>query len=77
MNSQDRYLIFGDGQLLIFYANDTEGYIASEIITIIKDTSSDSSIPSYPLMIMLSIIAITIVSLVIFHRRKNKFRLFN
>ena len=65
-----------DGIVTItFYANNTEGKIASESITIIKDTSPDTngSIPSYSIMIIISITAIALIFLVAKYQKKIKY----
>ncbi len=59
--------------IIIIYANDTQGNIATESINIIKDTSNDNTTPNYPFIFLLPIILVSILSIILYQRRKNNF----
>ncbi|MBN1215623.1 MAG: right-handed parallel beta-helix repeat-containing protein [Candidatus Lokiarchaeota archaeon] len=65
-----------DGIITIsFYANSTLDKIASETIVITKTTPEEDNIPSYPVLIIVSISMITMIILVVKLQKKNKFKL--
>lgn len=77
-----------DGTVIItFYANDTAGNIGSESVNIIKNTSAPSinlllfftqedkggdQIPSYPFMIFIPLVIITMISLILIYQKMIK-----
>ena len=49
---------------ITFYANNTQGKVTSENITIVKNTTLDDTIPSYPIMMIVLISVITVIILI-------------
>ncbi len=74
--NQTLWNALSDGDVTItFYANDTAGNLASESVTVKKDTSTDEistdEIPGYSLMICIPIAVISILGIVLIHRKRT------